>query len=266
MSNNVFREGDAEPNIDVAINVDELVFFHGTGAYQAQRLVCEGSKDLLAEVGAYEVAQQVCDELSRVFCVRDPDVHSLVKAAGDVEVSPFLTWVLHKDRTNLFRYGEFFVTLNFAVACRYALRTKRSEFLSSLAVGLEILSKHGSDLPARIRSGFPEVDRLLAEPSSPVVIEITGLSIDRLRPESGPRSVSEIVERHFSMLCSGATVNTSFGVRDMCGADVVAVYEMAEWMANGARSRSWRPDPVRLASARVPIEDWLAGIAFDGTS
>jgi hypothetical protein len=92
------------------------------------------------------------------------------------------------------------VTLNIGNAYAYALGNPyRSEFILALAESLKVLESVGHPLPASVADRFPEVDRAIRKPSSPVVLELRGLRRERLLTEKGGDDIDRELQNFLYM-------------------------------------------------------------------
>src|SRR5205814_1106120 len=81
---------------------------------------------------------------------------------------------------------------NVANAYRYAMNPYRSEFLQALAESLKVLSHIGDPLPRTVATRYPELARAIESPASPVVLELRGISRERLFGEKGGRDFDAV--------------------------------------------------------------------------
>ena len=76
---------------------------------------------------------------------------------------------------SLIEYGHFFATLNVRNAYRYILGNPyRSEFIHALAWSLKVLDNVDHELPHTVATRFPEIDRMIKNPSSPSSLNYGG--------------------------------------------------------------------------------------------
>ena len=160
------------------------------------------------------------------------------------------------DNQSLVEYGHFFVTLNIGNAYSYAIGNPyRSEFILVLAESLKVLANVHHELPRTVASRFPEIDRMIKDPSSPVVLELRGISRNRLLTERGDDDVDIDLQLLDS---SGVNISAAFRVRDVAVADVVAVHELCDWPSQEVHDPLWQPDPSKVCRVRKSVGDWLA--------
>jgi hypothetical protein len=135
----------------------------------------------------------------------------------------------------------------------------RSEFIFALAESLKVLHNVGHELPRTVATRFPEIDRMIRHPSSPVVLELRGISRNRLLTERGGTDVDGHLRLFFDSLAfSGVNVPAAFRVRDVTAADVVAVHKLCDWPSEEVHDPFWQPEPLRVGRARQSVRDWLA--------
>src|ERR1700731_4251926 len=90
----------------------------------------------------------------------------------------------------------------------------RSEFIQALAESLKVLNHIGDPLPRTVATQYPKVVRAIEYPSSPVVLELRGISLER-----GPRQFlasGSIQGRQSAPFCAGnvgdrSAVRTTLG-------------------------------------------------------
>lgn len=105
---------------------------------------------------------------------------------------------------------------------------------------------------------FPEVDRVIKNPSSPVVLEMRGLSKERLLTERGGHDVEALIQLFFRLEAHpDSSVPANFRTREVTAADIVAVHDLRDWPADEVNDSRWRPDPAKVAAARWSAKDWL---------
>jgi hypothetical protein len=90
-----------------------------------------------------------------------------------------------------FQYGSLFATLSFEVAREYAAHG--SEYLRAIRVGLRLLGHFGTELLEGTNSTLKE---LLLSPHDPAVVEIKGISLNRLHPTKESPSVEDTLRSY----------------------------------------------------------------------
>jgi hypothetical protein len=161
----------------------------------------------------------------------------------------------------LVEYGHFFTTLNIANAYRYAIcNPYRSEFIRVLAESLRVLDDVGHELPRTMVKRFPEIDRMIKNPSPPVVLELRGISRNRLLTERGDADIDGHLQSFIDMLAiPGVNAPAAFRVRNVTATDVVAVHALSDhWLSEELYEGPWRPDSSKVSAARRSARDWLA--------
>jgi len=161
--------------------------FHGTSAELASRIVREGSLPYLRSIGAEHLGVELWPRLLR----RYGDVNGVVSRLTEggcqfsVSAAAALANLSGKMPAKNFEYGDFYATFGPLRAARYALRAGYgSELLGILADVINTLKSDGEDLD-ELLNGVPELAALTAKASSPVMLEISGLSLDNLADENG---------------------------------------------------------------------------------
>jgi hypothetical protein len=111
----------------------------------------------------------------------------------------------------------------------------------------------------RTATHYPEVARLLENPSPPVVLELRGISRERLLSEKGAHDIAATVES-FRMMqkFSGVNVPAAVRIRDVVLDDIVAVHDLSGWPSEEVHDSFWQPDASKVAEARHSVHDWLA--------
>lgn len=143
---------------------------------------------------------------------------------------------------------------------RYAIGNPyRSEFILAIKQSLKVLDHLGHLLPRSVTTHYPEVARLLENPSPPVVLELRGISRERLLSEKGGHDIEPALESfHRIQKSSGVNVPAAFRIRDIAPDDVVAVHDLADWASEEVHDSFWRPDAAKVAEVRRSVHDWLA--------
>ena len=151
-----------------------------------------------------------------------------------------------------FEYGHFFATLNIANAYRYVIRNPYgSEFIQALAESLNVLRAKGDALPLKVPKEYPEVARLIENPSPPVVIELKGVSRDRLMTAKGSPNIEYELESFREMQkYEGVNAPADFRIKDVTLADIVAIHDLRGWPAGELDDELWRPDERKVAAVR----------------
>lgn len=108
----------------------------------------------------------------------------------------------------------------------------------------EVLENVGDELPRTVATRFPEIDRMIKDPSSPVVLELRGISRNRLLTERGGDDVDTHLQLFFEMMAfSGVNDPAAFRVQDVTAADVVAVHELCDWPSEEVHDPHWPAPP-----------------------
>ena len=247
------------------MQTEHLTFYHGTGAAAANTILnCGARNSLFEDIGARELGQEIRRAL--LDCTgfasnEDWRFHSL--SGPGIETSGLWVLVLqqleHPEDSSLIEYGHFFATLNIANAYRYSRNPYRSEFILALAESLKFLDHLGHSLPQSVATRFPEVARLIDFPSSPVVLELSGICSERLSSERGGDEIEATLEEFQLMQqFQGVNAPASLRIRAVSSADVVAVHDLSGWNLEEIHDGLWRPDPSRVSEVRHSVRDWLA--------
>jgi hypothetical protein len=114
--------------------------------------------------------------------------------------TPALRELDYPDDSSYFTYSHFYATLNIANAYRYAIPNPyRSEFILALAESLKILRDLGDPLALSLSNDFPEIAGFIENPSPPVVLELRGISRDRLSTAQGELEIQSQLESYRTM-------------------------------------------------------------------
>jgi hypothetical protein len=145
------------------------------------------------------------------------------------------------------------------------MNPNRSGFLQALAESLKVLNHIGDPLPRTVATRYPEVARSIESPSSPVVLELRGISRGRLLSERGSRDVDAVGSFNEMQAYPEVNFTTAYQILDVTPADIIAVHDLCDRPTEEDRDSSWRPDPSRVDEARQPCRngllkkrDWLA--------
>jgi hypothetical protein len=252
------------------MQIEELLFYHGTGRAAAQSIIACGSRDtLFEEIGARTLGQQIRRALLHYAKLSDEEdwkLHSAFACPG-MEYSslwvPALRQLEHAEESSHFEYGHFYATLNIANAYRYSIGNPyRSEFIRSLAEALKVLDHLGDSLPPKVGTRFPLVADAIKNPSPPVVLELRGIVQDRLISEKGSADIRAELELYFCEMQEDGEVSapSAFRVRDVTSKDIVAIHDLTGWSADEVHDSAWRPDPLMIASARHSVQEWQSSM------
>jgi hypothetical protein len=128
------------------MEVENLTFYHGTGAYFAERILRYGSDDdFLVSIGAFDVRRRILKalrEVSNLDASSDWQLLTHFSCPGSDYSGlwyPALKHLETGDKLN-YEYGAVFVTLNLSNAYRYALNPQRSEFCRAVSESLKVLA------------------------------------------------------------------------------------------------------------------------------
>jgi hypothetical protein len=157
-------------------------------------------------------------------------------------------------------YGHFFVTLNIANAYRYTIGNPyRSEFIQALAESLKVLAQIGDPLPMTVETEHPQVAHLINDPSPPVVLEMTGISRERLLNAKGGEDIEAELQSFIDMqMYPGVNACADFRIQSVTPADIMAVHDLRNWSAEDVGDSSWKPDVSKVAATRYSPQDWVS--------
>jgi hypothetical protein len=161
---------------DGIMDTTGLSFFHGTSAEFARGIANgETNEQLLADLGAFELGKEIARDIRATAGIGKNDwLPSARFPDADEEDLGLVGAALLSERQ--FEYGGFFASLNYEVAKRYAHHG--SEYLRAIKAGLRILKRAAEELST---DRFPVLKNVLLSRHEPAVVEVSGISIDRLR-------------------------------------------------------------------------------------
>lgn len=245
------------------MQTEELSFYHGTGEAAARAILTSGSRDsLFEEIGARRLGREIWRAILAHWRLSSAEGWKL-HYVSDSELSalwvPALRQLDEPNEQSLIEYGHFFTTLNIGNAYRYALNPYRSEFIQVLAEGLKVLNRVGHELPKAVVNRFPDIDQMIRKPSSPVVLELRGVSKDRLLTEQGSADIEgDLLLSRDCLALAGVNAPAAFRVRDVTVRDVVAVHDVSRWSSEEVHDPFWQPDPSKVREVRKMAHEWLA--------
>lgn len=243
----------------------DLIFYHGTGRTAAQAILASGARDsLFEEMGAYALGRKILHALrahAHLSPIDDFKLHHAFTGPG-MELSSL--WVpalsrLDSNGQSYFEYGHFCATLNIANAYRYAINPYRSEFIQALAEALKVLDHIGGSFSQTLANDYPKIAHAIKNPSPPVVLELGGISRERLLNRRGGSNIQMELELFIDMeMDPGVNAPVDFRIRNVTSDDIVAVHDLCDWSVEEVGNPPWRPDKSKVAAARYLVQDWLA--------
>src|SRR5665213_1584426 len=243
------------------MQTEGLTFYHGTGRTAADSIFESGAQDRrLKEIGAFDLGRAILNALRRHAGVcenEDWKLHTAFESLPGAEYSTL--WLsafreLDGGGQSHFEYGHFFATLNIANAYRYALNPYRSEFAQAIAESIKLLRHLRDPLPETVANKYPEIARAIENPSPPVVLELQGISAERLLTAKGaPDIQSELDIWDEMQRYPGVNAPVDFMIRDVVSGDVVAIHDLSNWTQDDIGDASWRPDKAQIEAARQPL-------------
>jgi hypothetical protein len=256
-----------------AEHTEDRTFYHGTGSAAAKSILASDLKGSpLEKIGAFTLAREIYQAILKHAGLPRSDAWQLYAplskklGTGVPALEREALWrsafsQLDEDTDwALFVYGHFCATLNIANAYRYTIRNPfRSEFVLALADGLRVIQLLGEQLPETVSTRYPEVDRLIKNPSPPVVLELRGITQERLQQDNGGGNVSDelktfdLMQKH----SGSSNVPAAFRIKGVTSADIIAVHDVSGWAPEELDNGFWRPDAERVAASRYSVKDWL---------
>jgi len=164
------------------------------------------------------------------------------------------------DAQSHFEYGHFFATLNITIAFRYSRNPFGSEFIQAIHESLRLLDHFGDPLPQQVPIDYPNLARRLETPSSPVVLELTGIGRERLLTAKGSSDIAFALEIYRDMEQEpGINAPVDFRISGVTPADVAAVYDLRKWPLDELDSLApLRSETPSVAAVRCSVQEWLA--------
>src|ERR1700722_10922482 len=229
----------------LATRTSALSFFHGTSSRAAASLLRDGARNVFDDLDAWKAAEAVWKAIltrAGTFGRAANLFHDAGSAySGSAPIA--LENAANRTRHGLMAHGPFYSTLNFSNACAYASRSNSgSELLLMISEGLKVLDHLGDAAAGIVRSQHPSLIEMLSQEKQPVVVEIGGISEERiLREDGNPEIWSQIqFYREFSTDPS-MNIPAAFRILSVVPDDVVAIYDV-HWNASDIGSPLWRPD------------------------
>jgi hypothetical protein len=220
----------------------DLTFYHATSEVAARSILELGARNVLRDLGAQELGRRIWDAFAK-----HGGVENLYSIAKNEAEHLSLTALEPSDPSakGLFSYGAFFVTLNLGNAYRYALNNPfRSEFLRALHGGVSLLRRLNDPMAMEAPKLFPAVHNLLQA---------------RYLREDGGEAAAVEIELFLQMgELPGVNMPASFRAYEVSPADVLAVHDLADWVAFEVPDPPWQPNPSMVAAARFQPDVWAA--------
>jgi len=247
------------------VQTENLIFYHGTGSDAAQAILGSRAKPQLKEIGAFKLGQDILRALrthAKVTPDEDAKLHFVFKGRPGAEYSDL--WLpafkgLDSDDYRHFKYGHFFATLNIANAYRYALNPYRSEFLRAIAESIELLRDLGDPLPDTLPSKYPRIASAIESPSPPVVLELRGITAEKLLTAEGDSDIQGQIENWSDMQTySGVNAPVDFRICYLVSGHIVAIHDLSSYTREMIGDGAWQPDESQLKAARHLPGDWAA--------
>src|SRR6185437_6104746 len=243
------------------MEAEELIFYHGTAKDAAEAILESGAKDTrFKEIGAFDLGQAILTALRSHAGIGENEDEKLHFVFGNRPGAEYSTlWLpafrrLDGDGQSHFEYGYFFATLNIGNAYRYALNPYRSEFVRAIAESTKLLRHLRDPLPEMLPTKYPEIARATENPSPPVVLELRGISAERLLTADGYDGIQSQLEIWSDMQrYQGLNAPVDFRIRDVVSGDIVAIHDLSDWTRDDIGDGTWQPDQAQIEAARKPV-------------
>jgi hypothetical protein len=183
--------------------VKDLNFFHGTSTPFARMLIGRAGGMPFPREQSMRLAKELFAlcmshvanffELAELFAKANSECWCSAPIA--------LQNIATRNDRSLMAYGQLYLTLSPDIAIRYACRTPYgSELLMFIQDTIRVLQVAGDQRVEKVIASFPEVTAAFAAPHEPVVLEVSGISVDQLSTDFGDRNESQILANMKVML------------------------------------------------------------------
>ena len=244
---------------------EDLIFYHGTSAAAGLAIIKEGTRSsVFDENGAKNLAREILSALldcAKLSPGEESRLHFAFNGPGSEYSTLWVSALRDQDKADgrtAFGYGHFYVTLNIGNAYRYAIGNPyRSEFLLAIAMSLKVLEHEGHPLPHEIETRYPEVHKAITIASPPAVLEVRGISRDRLLTENGDTNIDAHLRLyHMDGLTSRVNMPLAFRVLSVSAAEIIAIHDLSDWPKEELQDSMWQPKPERVAEVRLSVREW----------
>jgi hypothetical protein len=241
--------------------VKNLIFFHGTSTTFARML--------LGRAGGMPFPRQQSIRLGKeLFTLCMTHVTNFFELAELFTKANSKCWssapialqnIAGDNDRSLMAYGHVYLTLNPDTAISYACRTPYgSELLMFLQDTIRVLQVAGDERVEKVIAAFPEVAAVLAVAHGPIVLEISGISIDQLATDFGDRNESKILSNIDIMLSligqSGVAAPAAYRVASLRAEHIRAVYPLPRDLCQEASADIFKKSDISML--RIPTADW----------
>jgi hypothetical protein len=235
-----------------------LTVFHGTDGRFLHQILTGVDNGGLSQYPLRKFAEALWDRALEIVAGNWLQLAEVIQEAGSengasapLAVKNFVEKV---DQSRM-AYGGFYVTLNPAIACRYALGgVDGSELLLMLRELLSGLTLKSPTAAHDIRAAFPTCLQLINAPPFPVVVKCAGISESRLGEENGdafdPSGVT-----FYEKMKDKAFIPAAYRIDRIASDDVVEVFDLSQLQTTG---EFLTPDTffmIRSSSALDLIQD-----------
>ena len=246
------------------IHTEHLVFYHGTSSAAGRAIINEGVRtSVFEDNGAKDLGREIRKALfdcAKLSPGQDAHLHFAFKGPGSEYSSlwvPALRDLDTADGRTAFGYGHFYATLNVGNAYRYAIGNPyRSEFLLAIAESLKVLEHEGHPLPHEIAARYPAIHDAITTPSPPVVIEVCGISRNRLLTENGDTDIDADLSLTDDLGMPGVNIPLAFRIMGVRAMEIVAIHDLSDWPIEEVDDSMWQPNAEKVAAVRFSTHDW----------
>jgi hypothetical protein len=249
-----------------------LTFYHGTGKAAALSILRSGAEDAVFEkYGARTLGREMRrailsyaklspnEDWRLITCFDLPHLKCL-PGMGFAQLWIKILRYLDGDESH-YQYGGLFATTRMSIAYSYTIGNPyRSEFIQGLAEALKLLEYIGEPIAKTISGRYPEIDLAIKRRSPPVVLELSGLSRQRLLNDKDvhdSKSVDRKLELYRTFGDEPGDVPLEFKIRDVTSNDIKAVHVLDDWTEEEVEA--WdQLDKSKVEASRCSVDDWLA--------
>jgi len=241
--------------------VKNLIFFHGTSTPFARMLLGRAEGMPFPR----EQSMSLGEELFALCMTHVTDFFELAElftkanSASWCSAPIALQNIASHNDSGLMAYGHVYLTLDPETAIRYACRTPYgSELLMFIQDTIRVLQVAGDQRVEEMITLFPEVAAALAAPHEPVVLEVSGISVDELSTDFGDRNESQLLANMKVMLSfigkSGVSAPAAYRAVELRTENIRAVYPLPRDVCQKAGADIFKRTDI--SKLRIPTVDW----------
>jgi hypothetical protein len=124
--------------------------------------------------------------------------------------------------------------------------------------GIRVLTHVEDELIDLLPEKYPELMRALNLKGRPVVLEIKGISEDRIFNENGAGDVARQISLFHELKgTSGVKYPAAFRIEGLCSADIFAIHDIENLTGADWENSWWQPSEEIINANRASTTDWL---------